>query len=121
MKYSILIVTALALCLLANPAYAWPEPKYYGRVVLISPVDGGWQTGMYLGQRWPEYVSNALIINLGAPPELDNMKAYRWYQAMPAARPRLAELWHIPKETAIEYGANYIEIGKGWADASGFN
>ena len=103
MKYSILIVIAIALCISASPVYAWPEPK---------PSKQGYIAWGDAGTQWPEYVSNALTVNLGAPPELNDMAAYRWAQAMPAAKPRLAQLWSIPKEVAIEYGANYIEIGR---------
>ncbi len=107
---TIITILVFLFFLIPSLAYAWPEPKYYGKVMLISPVDGSWQGGNFQGQHWPEYVSNTTISNLGAPPELNNMQAYRWFQAMPSARPRLAQLYGVSDNVAKQYGAFYLDM-----------
>ena len=46
-------------------------------------------------------------IQFGVPPQLDETQTFRWKQAYPAARPRLAQLYGIPQEIAEQYGAKY--------------
>lgn len=93
MKYLVAVIIIISL-IMPSSVYAWPEPKEYPR-----------------GGRWPVGVTKDSI-GIIAPPQLDAIRAYRWYSAIPTAKPRLAQLYGIPKEIAIEYGANYIEIGK---------
>lgn len=48
-----------------------------------------------------------IVVAYDAPPQLDIMQQARWSIALPFARPRLAQLYGVDKETAIEYGAEY--------------
>lgn len=76
---------------------------------------------------WPDYVGNVyvepiapfslehadfsdytpIVVKYDAPPELDLVQQTAWGQAKPWARPRLAQLYGVSKEVAIQYGAEY--------------
>ena len=112
-----LMMGVFVVCAVFIPkvVYAWPEPDPYPVVKLVAGDEvRGWQTGMYQGERWPDYIAGRAITRLDAPPQLDIIQAQRWRAAVPAARPRLAELYGVSPEIARLYWANYIVIEEAW-------
>lgn len=106
MKYRILIVVAIALCMLANPVYAWPEPKDYSGVVEWngqphSPFDSG---------RWSSQAKYCFRIGEDVPPQLDLIQASKWRVTWPINRALLAERYGVPQDIAKQYGAVYLEL-----------
>ena len=97
---SILIIMLCSL--LPSIAYAWDDPW-------IKPVC---LRGCGLtGYRWPVSVSgvNHSPTIMDAPPQLDAGQAYRWSVASPLSRMRLAMLYEVPTDVAVEYGAIDID------------
>lgn len=50
------------------------------------------------------------------PSQLNAIQAGRWLNSYPTARPRLAELYGVSDNVAVQYGANYIRIRQLWED-----
>lgn len=115
MRYSILIVVVIVLCMLASPAHAWPEPKEYPRVrLIVGNSETGWSCGIYSGGRWPSYATDWAKIGSDTPPQLNSAQAFRWRVATPPTRATLAERYEVPRDIAEKYGARYLDIGKPW-------
>lgn len=113
MKYTILIILALILCMLSSPVYTWPDSVENPKVYLSG---GDWQSG-----RWPSYVRDKLTdreLATDIPPQLvpGSAQACRWYIASPAARTYLAQIYNIPHDVAVQYGAHYIKALQVWED-----
>ena len=109
----------LLLCsvLVPRAVYAWPDPDPYPMVRLVTGEEGGsgsWQAGVYQGERWPDRIAGRTATRLDAPPQLDIVQAQRWRVAFPSAKPRLAQLYKVPREIAEIYGAKYTIIYKDW-------
>ena len=101
MKYLIAVVVIIGLVLIPNLVYAWPEPKY---------VKAGFLKWGDTGVQWRDEARTSLIVSKNPVPQnLDIIQASRWRMASPSARPRLAQLYGVPKEVAIICGAFYLE------------
>ncbi|MCJ7805157.1 hypothetical protein MUP46_00750 [Patescibacteria group bacterium] len=101
MKYLIAVIIIFSLVLFPNSVLAWPEPKYV-KVGFLKWGDTGVQ--------WTEDARIALIVAKNpVPPFLNATQAGRWRLASPSARPRLAELYGVPKAVAKICGAFYLE------------
>ena len=81
----------------------------YSQTVMVPLVGGDW-----LSERWPDQVAGRAPTKFDAPPQLDAHQSYRWKRAMPAARPRLAQLYGVSPEIAKLYWAKYTVIERVW-------
>jgi len=113
------MVSVLLVCAVFAPKviYAWDDPDPNPAVYLViweDGDDGNWVAGTYQGERWPDNIAGRMPTKLDVPPQLSITQATRWRNAMPAAKPRLAELYGVSPEIAKIYGAKYITISKGW-------
>lgn len=102
MKYSLILLVLIVVVLIPNSVYAWPDPKY------IKPSHIKWGD---VGVQWTQEAEIAMITGkVLVPPFLNTIQIGRWKIASPSARPRLAQLYGIPKEVAEKCGAFYLEI-----------
>lgn len=106
---TLLAMGILLTCAIFIPAqvYAWDDYDESEDIRLIFPCDSSWCSGIYQGSRWPDSVAGRAITKFDAPPQLDAGQAFRWTQAWPSAKPRLAMLYGVPPEIAELYGAKY--------------
>lgn len=101
MKYLIAVIVIFSLILIPSSVYAWPEPKY------VKPSHIKWSDS---GIQWTQEVETAMITNkVLVPPFLNAIQIGRWRIASPSAKPRLAQLYGIPKEVAEKCGAFYLD------------
>ena len=101
MKYLIVAIVIFSLILIPSSVYAWPEPKYV-KVGFLKMNDSGIQ--------WTQKAETAMIIGRDlVPPFLNVIQVGRWRLASPSARPRLAQLYGVPKEVAKKCGAFYLD------------
>ena len=101
MKYLIVAIVIFSLTLIPSSVFAWPEPKYV-KIGLLKWGDSGVQ--------WTQEARTVLIIDKNpVPPFLNVIQAGRWRLASPSARPRLAQLYGVPKEVAERCGAFYLD------------
>lgn len=61
---------------------------------------------------WDDPITGSVATMIEAPPQLSVTQAFRWMNAMPSARPHLAELYGVSPEIAKLYRARYIVIGR---------
>lgn len=99
--YSLILLALIIVILIPSSAYAWPEPKYI-KTGFLKMNDSGIQ--------WAPEAEIAMITGkVLVPPFLNVIQASRWRMSSPSARPRLAQLYGVPKEVAEKCGAFYLD------------
>lgn len=111
-KPIVVVIVAVATAiigLMPISVWAWPEPKYYGHVVVWN---GQGQSGFENG-RWSTQLKYCFQVEDDVPPQLDLIQAGRWRSAWPINRVKLAERYGVPRDIAEKYGAVYKDYDVG--------